>query len=116
MFKILLAFLLILEIVLIQSPAFVLVYPHRYLDNVVNRQSISPPIPHLHALLTSGDEPPLEVDIFELIKTSYEVRGKINIYLSDLCHLRSSPAFLVQPRLIGFTRGLSTLTRGLMLW
>uniref|UniRef100_A0A8C8VNY3 TBC1 domain family member 9B n=1 Tax=Pelusios castaneus TaxID=367368 RepID=A0A8C8VNY3_9SAUR len=44
----------------------------RYLDNVVNRQSISPPIPHLHALLTSGDEPPLEVDIFELIKTSYE--------------------------------------------
>ncbi|NXX47456.1 TBC9B protein, partial [Tricholaema leucomelas] len=44
----------------------------RYLDNVVNRQSISPPIPHLHALLTSGDEPPLEIDIFELIKTSYE--------------------------------------------
>uniref|UniRef100_A0A674KD36 TBC1 domain family member 9B n=1 Tax=Terrapene triunguis TaxID=2587831 RepID=A0A674KD36_9SAUR len=48
------------------------VYPHRYLDNVINRQSISPPIPHLHALLTSGDEPPLEIDIFELIKTSYE--------------------------------------------
>uniref|UniRef100_A0A674K8Q0 TBC1 domain family member 9B n=1 Tax=Terrapene triunguis TaxID=2587831 RepID=A0A674K8Q0_9SAUR len=44
----------------------------RYLDNVINRQSISPPIPHLHALLTSGDEPPLEIDIFELIKTSYE--------------------------------------------
>ncbi|XP_069725536.1 TBC1 domain family member 9B isoform X3 [Phaenicophaeus curvirostris] len=44
----------------------------RYLDNVVNRQSVSPPIPHLHALLTSGDDPPLEVDIFELIKTSYE--------------------------------------------
>uniref|UniRef100_A0A8B9MHZ1 TBC1 domain family member 9B n=1 Tax=Accipiter nisus TaxID=211598 RepID=A0A8B9MHZ1_9AVES len=44
----------------------------RYLDNVVNRQSISPPIPHLHALLTSGDDPPLEIDIFELIKTSYE--------------------------------------------
>ncbi|KFZ49766.1 TBC1 domain family member 9B, partial [Podiceps cristatus] len=44
----------------------------RYLDNVVNRQSVSPPIPHLHALLTSGDEPPLEIDIFELIKTSYE--------------------------------------------
>ncbi|XP_026515114.1 TBC1 domain family member 9B [Terrapene carolina triunguis] len=43
-----------------------------YLDNVINRQSISPPIPHLHALLTSGDEPPLEIDIFELIKTSYE--------------------------------------------
>uniref|UniRef100_A0A8B9PPK8 TBC1 domain family member 9B n=1 Tax=Apteryx owenii TaxID=8824 RepID=A0A8B9PPK8_APTOW len=44
----------------------------RYLDNVVNRQSVSPPIPHLHALLTSGDDPPLEIDIFELIKTSYE--------------------------------------------
>ncbi|XP_069510193.1 TBC1 domain family member 9B-like isoform X2 [Ambystoma mexicanum] len=44
----------------------------RYLDNVVNRQSVSPPIPHLHALLTSGDEPPPEIDIFELIKASYE--------------------------------------------
>ncbi|KAM3924220.1 TBC1 domain family member 9B isoform 2-T2 [Leptodactylus fuscus] len=44
----------------------------RYLDNVVNKQSVSPPIPHLHALLTSGDEPPVEVDIFELIKASYE--------------------------------------------
>ncbi|KAM6223278.1 TBC1 domain family member 9B [Rhynchocyon petersi] len=43
----------------------------RYLDNVVNKQSISP-IPHLHALLTSGDEPPTEVDIFELLKVSYE--------------------------------------------
>uniref|UniRef100_A0A5F8HEG7 TBC1 domain family member 9B n=1 Tax=Monodelphis domestica TaxID=13616 RepID=A0A5F8HEG7_MONDO len=44
----------------------------RYLDNVVNKQSVSPPIPHLHALLTSGDEPPPEIDIFELLKTSYE--------------------------------------------
>lgn len=44
----------------------------RYLDNVVNKQSVSPPIPHLHALLTSGDEPPVEVDIFNLIKASYE--------------------------------------------
>ncbi|XP_068134501.1 TBC1 domain family member 9B isoform X2 [Hyperolius riggenbachi] len=44
----------------------------RYLDNVVNKQSVSPPIPHLHALLTIGDEPPLEVDIFELLKASYE--------------------------------------------
>ncbi|XP_035426811.1 TBC1 domain family member 9B isoform X1 [Cygnus atratus] len=44
----------------------------RYLDNVVNRQSVSPPIPHLHALLTSGDDPPLEIDIFDLIRTSYE--------------------------------------------
>ncbi|XP_040296783.1 TBC1 domain family member 9B isoform X2 [Bufo bufo] len=44
----------------------------RYLDNVVNKQSVSPPIPHLHALLTSGDEPPVEVDIFDIIKASYE--------------------------------------------
>ncbi|KAM4826775.1 TBC1 domain family member 9B isoform 2-T2 [Thomomys bottae] len=44
----------------------------RYLDNVVNKQSISPPIPHLHALLTSGDEPPAQVDIFDLLKVSYE--------------------------------------------
>ncbi|XP_013908693.1 PREDICTED: TBC1 domain family member 9B isoform X2 [Thamnophis sirtalis] len=44
----------------------------RYLDNVVNRQSIFPPIPHLHALLTSGDDPPVEIDVFELIRTAYE--------------------------------------------
>ncbi|XP_042788424.1 TBC1 domain family member 9B isoform X2 [Panthera leo] len=43
----------------------------RYLDNVVNKQSVSP-IPHLHALLTSGDDPPTEVDIFDLLKVSYE--------------------------------------------
>lgn len=46
---------------------------YRYLDNVVNKQSVSPPIPHLHALLTSGDDPPAEVDIFDLLKVSYEV-------------------------------------------
>ncbi|KAG7271180.1 hypothetical protein CRUP_034695 [Coryphaenoides rupestris] len=45
----------------------------RYLDNVVNKQTVSPPIPHLHALLTSGDKPPPEIDVFELIKSSYEV-------------------------------------------
>uniref|UniRef100_A0A4W4F535 TBC1 domain family member 9B n=1 Tax=Electrophorus electricus TaxID=8005 RepID=A0A4W4F535_ELEEL len=49
----------------------------RYLDNVVNKQTVSPPIPHLHALLTSGDEPPPEIDIFELIKTSYEKFGSL---------------------------------------
>ncbi len=48
----------------------------RYLDNVVNKQTVSPPIPHLHALLTSGDNPPPEIDVFELIKASYEVRGR----------------------------------------
>ena len=45
----------------------------RYLDNVVNKQTVAPPIPHLHALLTSGDDPPPEIDIFDLIKSSYEV-------------------------------------------
>ncbi|XP_029439110.1 TBC1 domain family member 9B isoform X2 [Rhinatrema bivittatum] len=50
----------------------------RYLDNVVNRQSVSPPIPHLHALLTSGDEPPPKIDIFELIKASYEKFSNLN--------------------------------------
>ncbi|XP_028574086.2 TBC1 domain family member 9B isoform X2 [Podarcis muralis] len=47
----------------------------RYLDNVVNRQNVFPRIPHLHALLTSGDDPPVEIDIFELIKTAYEKFG-----------------------------------------
>uniref|UniRef100_A0A3Q3MFJ9 TBC1 domain family member 9B n=1 Tax=Mastacembelus armatus TaxID=205130 RepID=A0A3Q3MFJ9_9TELE len=46
----------------------------RYLDNVVNKQTVTPPIPHLHALLTSGDEPPPEIDVFDLIKSSYEQR------------------------------------------
>ncbi|TSK45889.1 TBC1 domain family member 9B [Bagarius yarrelli] len=49
----------------------------RYLDNVVNKQTVSPPIPHLHALLTSGDEPPPEIDVFDLIKTSYDKFGSL---------------------------------------
>ncbi|XP_074530369.1 TBC1 domain family member 9B isoform X2 [Halichoeres trimaculatus] len=49
----------------------------RYLDNVVNKQTVAPPIPHLHALLTSGDEPPPEIDVFELIKSSYEKFGSL---------------------------------------
>uniref|UniRef100_A0A8D3DMP6 TBC1 domain family member 9B n=1 Tax=Scophthalmus maximus TaxID=52904 RepID=A0A8D3DMP6_SCOMX len=49
----------------------------RYLDNVVNRQTVAPPIPHLHALLTSGDDPPQEIDIFQLIKSSYEKFGSL---------------------------------------
>ncbi|KAM6953554.1 TBC1 domain family member 9B [Aplochiton taeniatus] len=49
----------------------------RYLDNVVNKQTVSPPIPHLHALLTSGDQPPAQVDVFELIRTSYEKFGSL---------------------------------------
>ncbi|XP_062416437.1 TBC1 domain family member 9B isoform X2 [Pungitius pungitius] len=50
----------------------------RYLDNVVNRQTVAPPIPHLHALLTSGDDPPPEIDIFDLIKSSYERFGSLH--------------------------------------
>ncbi|KAM8733743.1 TBC1 domain family member 9B isoform 1-T1 [Acanthopagrus schlegelii] len=49
----------------------------RYLDNVVNKQTVAQPIPHLHALLTSGDDPPLEIDIFDLIKSSYEKFGTL---------------------------------------
>ncbi|XP_053320153.1 TBC1 domain family member 9B isoform X2 [Spea bombifrons] len=58
----------------------------RYLDNVVNRQSVSPPIPHLHALLTNGDEPPVEVDIFDLIKASYE--KFVNLKADDIEQMR----------------------------
>ncbi|XP_054648391.1 TBC1 domain family member 9B isoform X2 [Dunckerocampus dactyliophorus] len=49
----------------------------RYLDNVVNKQIGASPVPHLHALLTSGDEPPPEIDIFDLIKSSYEKFGSL---------------------------------------
>uniref|UniRef100_A0A673A2T5 TBC1 domain family member 9B n=1 Tax=Sphaeramia orbicularis TaxID=375764 RepID=A0A673A2T5_9TELE len=49
----------------------------RYLDNVVNKQTVAPPTPHLHALLTSGDEPPPEIDVFDLIKSSYEKFGTL---------------------------------------
>ncbi|KAM9513945.1 TBC1 domain family member 9B-like isoform 4-T4 [Salvelinus alpinus] len=49
----------------------------RYLDNVVNKQTVSPPIPHLHALLTSGDEPPPQIDVFQLIKSSCDKFGSL---------------------------------------
>uniref|UniRef100_A0A3Q3W9X4 TBC1 domain family member 9B n=1 Tax=Mola mola TaxID=94237 RepID=A0A3Q3W9X4_MOLML len=49
----------------------------RYLDNVVNKQTVAPPIPHLHALLTCGDDPPPEIDVFDLIKSSYEKFGSL---------------------------------------
>ncbi|XP_030594989.1 TBC1 domain family member 9B isoform X2 [Archocentrus centrarchus] len=49
----------------------------RYLDNVVNKQTVAPPIPHPHALLTSGDEPPPEIDVFDLIRSSYEKFGSL---------------------------------------
>lgn len=47
----------------------------RYLDNVVNDQTAAAPIPHLHARLTSGEDPPAQMDVFSLIKWSYEVSG-----------------------------------------
>lgn len=45
----------------------------RYLDNVTNKDSTLPPIPHLHSLLTDNGEPHPEVDIFKLVRSSYEV-------------------------------------------
>nr|XP_020511177.1 TBC1 domain family member 9B [Labrus bergylta] len=55
----------------------------RYLDNVVNKQTVAPPIPHLHALLTSGDDPPPEIDVFDLIKSSYEKFGTLRSDVID---------------------------------
>ncbi|XP_061541189.1 TBC1 domain family member 9B isoform X1 [Phycodurus eques] len=49
----------------------------RYLDNVVNKQIATPPVPHPHALLTGGDEPPPEIDVFDLVKSSYEKFGSL---------------------------------------
>ncbi|XP_068596721.1 TBC1 domain family member 9B-like [Brachionichthys hirsutus] len=50
----------------------------RYLDHVVNTQTPSPPVPHLHALLTCGDDPPPEVDVFDLVRSSYERFGTLH--------------------------------------
>uniref|UniRef100_A0A671L6N0 TBC1 domain family member 9 n=1 Tax=Sinocyclocheilus anshuiensis TaxID=1608454 RepID=A0A671L6N0_9TELE len=44
----------------------------RYLDSVTNKDSTLPPIPHLHSLLTDNGEPHPEVDIFKLVRSSYE--------------------------------------------
>ncbi|KAK2116251.1 hypothetical protein P7K49_006877 [Saguinus oedipus] len=46
--------------------------PQLYLDSVTNKDSTLPPIPHLHSLLSDDVEPYPEVDIFRLIRTSYE--------------------------------------------
>lgn len=40
---------------------------------MTNKDSTLPPIPHLHSLLSDDVEPYPEVDIFRLIRTSYEV-------------------------------------------
>lgn len=52
-------------------------FPTRYLDSVTNKDSTLPPIPHLHSLLSDDVEPYPEVDIFRLIRSSYEV-GQIS--------------------------------------
>ncbi|XP_061778897.1 TBC1 domain family member 9 isoform X2 [Nerophis lumbriciformis] len=49
----------------------------RYLDNVTNKDSTLPPIQHLHSLLTDNGEPHPEVDIFKLVRSSYEKFGSI---------------------------------------
>ncbi|KAG9347089.1 hypothetical protein JZ751_006016 [Albula glossodonta] len=49
----------------------------RYLDSVSNKDSTLPPIPHLHSLLTDDREPHPEVDIFKLVRSSYEKFGTI---------------------------------------
>uniref|UniRef100_A0A8C1SKS7 TBC1 domain family member 9 n=1 Tax=Cyprinus carpio TaxID=7962 RepID=A0A8C1SKS7_CYPCA len=49
----------------------------RYLDSVTNKDSTLPPIPHLHSLLTDNRDPHPEVDIFKLVRISYEKFGSI---------------------------------------
>ncbi|CAB1327282.1 unnamed protein product [Coregonus sp. 'balchen'] len=49
----------------------------QYLDSVTNKDSTLPPIPHLHSLLTDDGEPHPEVDIFKLVRSSYEKFGSI---------------------------------------
>ncbi|XP_072477209.1 TBC1 domain family member 9 isoform X2 [Notamacropus eugenii] len=55
----------------------------RYLDSVTNKDSTLPPIPHLHSLLSDDVEPYPEVDIFRLIRTSYERFGTIRADLIE---------------------------------
>uniref|UniRef100_A0A4W3K7P1 TBC1 domain family member 9 n=1 Tax=Callorhinchus milii TaxID=7868 RepID=A0A4W3K7P1_CALMI len=49
----------------------------KYLDSVTNKDSTLPPIPHLHSLLSDDGDPYPEVDIFKIIKTSYDKFGTI---------------------------------------
>uniref|UniRef100_A0A669PBQ9 TBC1 domain family member 9 n=1 Tax=Phasianus colchicus TaxID=9054 RepID=A0A669PBQ9_PHACC len=55
----------------------------RYLDSVTNKDSTLPPIPHLHSLLSDDVEPYPEVDIFRLIRCSYEKFGSIRADLIE---------------------------------
>ncbi|XP_051892444.1 LOW QUALITY PROTEIN: TBC1 domain family member 9 [Pristis pectinata] len=49
----------------------------KYLDSVTNKDSTLPPIPHLHSLLSDDGDPYPEVDIFKLIRSSYDKFGSI---------------------------------------
>ncbi|XP_069781409.1 TBC1 domain family member 9 isoform X2 [Narcine bancroftii] len=49
----------------------------KYLDSVTNKDSTLPPIPHLHSLLSDDGDPYPEVDIFKLIRCSYDKFGSI---------------------------------------
>ncbi|XP_053112814.1 TBC1 domain family member 9 isoform X5 [Hemicordylus capensis] len=55
----------------------------KYLDSVTNKDSTLPPIPHLHSLLSDDLGPYSEVDIFRLIRTSYEKFGSIRADLIE---------------------------------
>uniref|UniRef100_A0A8C3H2B4 TBC1 domain family member 9 n=1 Tax=Corvus moneduloides TaxID=1196302 RepID=A0A8C3H2B4_CORMO len=55
----------------------------RYLDSITNKDSTLPPIPHLHSLLSDDVEPYPEVDIFRLIRSSYEKFGSIRADLIE---------------------------------
>lgn len=49
---------------------------------MTNKDSTLPPIPHLHSLLTDNGEPHPEVDIFKLVRSSYEVMHRLS---GDVC-------------------------------
>lgn len=51
---------------------------------MTNKDSTLPPIPHLHSLLTDNGEPHPEVDIFKLVRSSYEVEHRLS---GDVCAL-----------------------------
>lgn len=60
---------------IILTPCFLSFVYCRYLDSVTNKDSTLPPIPHLHSLLTDNGEPHPDVDIFKLVRSSYEVKN-----------------------------------------
>lgn len=75
---------------------------------MTNKDSTLPPIPHLHSLLTDNGEPHPEVDIFKLVRSSYEV--------SILCHANLAHACIF---LFAFERQKRTrihLSHPLCLW